>query len=498
MAEEVAAVEHEIRTYGGWRRRHGIGLLGLDTTATFALLGCAIVALTVAAFVPAVLIVLLPPAAAAGVLGLVRVNGIPIARIILARCRWWWGVRRRRNRYRSGIVVDHPRAFQLPGVLAPLTLLSAEDGYGGRYGIVWDRRTGHLTATLRVVPSSTWLADRKDADNWVSAWGGWLAALGHMPAIRWITVTIETAPEPGSTLADAVERAVIPTAPAAALEILRELVETAPAAAADVDTRVSITLDPKACPTSPRNLTDAVAELGRTLDGLVSGLGTCGVTVIGRATAAEIAGAVRIAFDPRSRGEVNRLLTRPGSDEILSWCDAGPVGATEHRDHYEHDGATSVSWAWHEPPRQNVHSDVLARLVAPSPFPKRVTLQYRPLPAATASRVLQQEVNAAAFRSQFRRRTGRDETARDTWDSARARQAAAEEAMGAGVCLVSMYATATVTEPEHLKRAVAQVEAAADSAKIRLRRLWGSQAAGFATTLPCGICPPDLARRAIH
>jgi hypothetical protein len=157
-----------------------------------------------------------------------------------------------------------------------------------------------------------------------------------------------------------------------------------------------------------------------------------------------------------------------------------------------------VSWAWHEPPRQNVRSDILARLVAPGPFPKRITLQYRALPAAPASRVLQQEVNAAAFRAQFRRRTGRDETARDSWDSARARQAAAEEAMGAGVCLVSMYATVTVTEPEQLRRAVAHVEASADAAKIRLRRLWGSQAAGFASTLPCGICPSELSRRLLH
>ncbi|MEU8124921.1 SCO6880 family protein [Spirillospora sp. NPDC049024] len=491
-------MEHDIRTYGGWRRRQGIGLLGLDTTSTFIALGTAMLLVLVAATAPRLLVYLLPPALIGGALSLIRVGGVPLARIVLARCRWHWGVWRGHTRYRAGVVIDHPRAFQLPGVLAPLTLLSAEDGYGGRYGIVWDRRAGLLTATLRVVPASTWLADRSDADTWVASWGGWLAALGHMPAVRWVSVTVDTAPEPGSTLADAVDRAVVDTAPEPARTIMSELVRTAPAAAADVDTRVSITFDPKASAAGPKDLFEAVAELGRTLDGLASRLGGCGVSVLGRATAAEIAGAVRIAFDPDARGEVNRLLARPNSEEILSWADAGPVAATEHTTHYEHDGGHSVSWAWHEPPRQNVRSDVLARLVAPGPFPKRVTLQYRALPAAAASRVLQQEVNAAAFRAQFRRRTGRDETARDSWDAARARQAAAEEAMGAGVCLVSMYATVTVTDPGQLQRAVAQVEASADSAKIRLRRLWGSQAAGFATTLPCGICPPELSRRLLH
>lgn len=487
-------MEPEIRTYGGWRRRHGIGLLGLDTSATFVALAITVVLVVLASVRPAVLpYVALPVLTGAG-LCLIRIGGIPAGRLGMARVRWWWAVWRGRTSYRAGIVVDHPRAFQLPGVLAPLTLLSAEDGRAGRYGIVWDRRTGLLTATLRVVPASTWLADRADGDAWVASWGGWLASLGHLPQVRWVSVTVDTAPEPGSTLTDAVSRSVVPDAPSSAVAILDELVRTAPAAAADVDTRVSITFDPKASPARPRSLAEAVAELGRLLDGLASRLGGCGVSVLGRASAAEIAGTVRTAFDPHSRGEVNRLLSYD-TPEVLSWGDAGPLSAREHTDRYEHDGGTSVCWGWHEPPRQNVRSDILAGLVAPGPFPKRVTLQYRALPAAAASRVVQQEVNAASFRSQFRRRTGRDETARDSIDAARAHQAAAEEAAGAGVCLVSLYAAITVTDPELLPRAVAHMESAAETAKIRLRRLWGSQAAAFATTLPCGICPPDLTHR---
>ncbi|MGI8333649.1 SCO6880 family protein [Actinomadura scrupuli] len=488
----------EVRTYGGWRRRRAIGLLGMGTTTTFTALGIVLTVIVLAAVRPGALIYLLPPALVTAALALIRVGGRPLAQILVGRWRWWWGSWHGHTRYRAGIVIDHPRAFQLPGVLAPLTLLSAEDGYGSRYGIVWDRRTGLLTATLRVVPASTWLADLDDADGWVASWGGWLAALGHMPVVRWVSVTVDTAPEPGSTLADAVATAIDPNAPETARQIIGEVVATAPAAAADVDTQVSVTFDPKASATAPKDLAEAVGELGRTMDTLASALGGCGVTVVGRATAAEIAGTVRTCYDPASRGEVNRLLNRPGSAEILGWCDAGPVGATEHPDRYEHDGGISVSWGWHEPPRQNVRSDVLACLVAPGPYPKRVTLQYRALPAAAASRTLQQEVNAAAFRAQFRRRTGRDETARDAYDTARARQAAGEEAMGAGVCLVSMYATVTVTHPNHLAHAVAHTEAAAGTAKIRLRRLWGSQAAGFATTLPCGICPAELARRLTH
>src|SRR6266700_3518290 len=136
----------------------------------------------------------------------------------------------------------------LPGVLAGTELLTARDGSGGRYGLVRDRHTGYLTATLRVAAASTWLADPVDADRWVANWAGWLASLGYAPALRWVTVTIDTAPEPGSTLTDQVAAALDTSAPRTAVEIMDALVAVAPAAAADVDTRVSLTFDPKSFP----------------------------------------------------------------------------------------------------------------------------------------------------------------------------------------------------------------------------------------------------------
>ena len=490
------------RTYGGWRRRRSIGLLGLGTTGTLILLGAAVIVVISAAISLTVLAYAAPPIIIVGGLSLIRVGGIPLGQVALQRLRWWRATARGYTSHRAGVVLQHPRAFQLPGVLASTALLSAEDGYGGRYGLVWDRHTGLLTATLRVVPASTWLADRADADSWVANWGAWLASLGHMPMIRWVSITVDTAPEPGSTLADTVTAALSPQAPPSAARIMQQLVDSAPGASADVDTRVSITFDPKASPAAPRGLTEAAAEVGRSLQGLESALGTCGVTVLGRASATEVAGIVRTAFDPHARGEVNRIVETaradPSQGERLGWDQAGDRGAKEFPDRYEHDGGISVSWAWDEAPRSNVHSDVLARLVAPTSFPKRVTVQYRPLPAASATRVLDTEVQAGAFRRHYRARTGRDETARDVHDEARARQAANEEAMGAGVGLLAMYVTATVTDLTQLPRAVADTEAAAEGSKIRLRRLWRSQSPGFATTLPCGICPAELASRWPH
>src|SRR5580704_2954117 len=184
------------RDYGGWRRRRGIGLWGLGTGGTFTVLAVAGVVILVAAAEPRALVFVAPPVIIAGSAGLTRIGGEPLALRTLRRLRWWHASARNYTKYRAPVVMEHSPAFILPGVLAPAALPSAENGYLGRYGLVWDRRTGMLTATLRIVPASTWLADRADADSWVAIWGGWLASLGYVPMLKWVTVTVESAPEP--------------------------------------------------------------------------------------------------------------------------------------------------------------------------------------------------------------------------------------------------------------------------------------------------------------
>ena len=497
----TAAGQEGPRTYGGWRLRRPVGLLGLGPIGTFVLLGAVIAVLaTVGASPRTGLLIAVPVLAGCG-LALTRTGGVPLATAAAVRIRWWLAVSRDWTAYRAGTVAAQPGAVQLPGVLAATMLVSAEDGLGGRYGLVWDRHTGCLTATIRVTPASPWLADAETADTWVAGWGAWLASLGFLPAVRWVSVTVETSPEPGTRLADAVAAAASPAAPDPARQIMTAIAAAAPQAAASVATRVSVTFDPKADPTRPGSLAEAAAAVTRTLHGLTPGLGSCGVAVDGLAGPAELAGIVRTAFDPAARGEITRVLAASRADTAgagippLTWLDAGPVGATEMTDRYQHDSGISVSWAWHEAPRQNVTSAVLARLASPGPYAKRVTLQYRPLPAAAAARAIEAEVNAAGFREAFRNKTGRDATARDRYDSSRAAQAAAEEASGAGVVLIGCYVTVTVTDADDLPRAAAATEAAAESSRIRLRPMYNSQAAGFATTLPCGICPPEMARR---
>ena len=340
-------------------------------------------------------------------------------------------------------------------------LVSAEDGYGGRYGLVWDRHTGCLTATVLVTPASPWLADAGDADAWVAGWGAWLAGLGFLPQVRWVTVAVETAPEPGTRLADAVAAAASPDAPEAARQIMTAVAAAAPHAAAAVSTRVSITFDPKADPSRPGDLAAAAAAVTRTLQGLVPGLGACGVAVDRLAGPADLAGMVRCAYDPSARGEVARLLAaaRAGHGPMpLTWLDAGPVGAQEMSDCYQHDSGVSVSWAWHEAPRQAVTSSVLARLAsrpyteaAVAAVPADARRRGRPVDRGRGQR----HRVPGGVQAQDRPRRHRPRRLRHRARRAGRRRGGRRRA----VVLIGLFVTVTVTDAGDLPRAVSATEA---------------------------------------
>ncbi|GAB3831558.1 SCO6880 family protein [Dactylosporangium cerinum] len=189
----MTASEGQVRTYGGWRRSRGIGLMGLGSAQTLMV----VIALTVLIISVSVdrtvgMIVAGPALLLIGGTVL-RWDGVPLLHGLLQRIRWGWGSARGYTAYRSGVTAAHPHGWQLPGVLAPTTLLSVTDP-AGDYGVVWHRRLGTMTVTLRVAATSTWLVDPGQAERWVANWGSWLASLGYLPTVRWIAVTVDTAP----------------------------------------------------------------------------------------------------------------------------------------------------------------------------------------------------------------------------------------------------------------------------------------------------------------
>lgn len=481
----------EPRLYGHWRAERGWGLGSLSTAQTCSVFAAVLAPLLLATVAPgaALALGLLATCAVLGVT--VRVGGSTTTEALTRRLRFAHGRAKGWTELSGGLITEHPRRHDLPGPLAPLVPLDTDDGRGGRQCLVFDRQTGTLSAVLRCAPAGLDLADRASADEWVACWGAWLADLGHRPVIRHVAVTVDTAPG-GIADSEYLRSRISPDAPPVARRLLEELVELTPSTSAQTDARVTITLDPARAAPRPADLLASVAEVTRWLPGLEAGLANCGVGVLGRESVPGLAARVRSAFDPVSRDEISREGV---AHQLRHWVQAGPVSATETWDAYRHDSGISVSWALLEAPRQAVSARVLVPLLAPGPYPRRVSLLYLPYPADQAAARVESEITAGQLRRAWSRRARREETHRERDDHDRAVQAAREEAEGAGVGRLTVYVTTTVTDPGQLPAAVADVEQRAGAAKLRLRRMWGAQQAGFAAGLGLGINPNELAGR---
>jgi hypothetical protein len=488
------------RMYGGWRPRRGFGVGRFTESQTAVLAGCVFIPLgtwvAVATFSLSMLAmpVVIGAAAVIGLLTVIphRTHGTSIGGALVIWARTGSATRKRWTEWETGVFTTHPRRNELPGVLAPTVPLSTRDGLGQPYGLLWDRRTGRLTASVRVAPVGTVLADQDRTDLWVGSFAAWQASLGYQPTIEWVSIVVESAPSAGTELADYVADRIDPGAPAIARETMIEVAESHRGSTADISVRVNLTFQPQRARPAPKDDAERVAEVSRAMAGIEGDLPLCGVASLGRATAAHWTHWLRSAYDPHARGDVARLAEQ---NHLLAWADAGPVVAESLNDHLWHDSGWSVSWALAGLPNQNVTSNILAPLVTPGRWHRRVCLTYQPIPAEQAGDVVQREAAGSTFRRELRRRRKIDDTARDRADEARARQAAEEEAAGAGVGLWGLYVTTTVEDPRQLPDAIADVESRARNAKLRLRRCWGWQHAGFVASLGAGIYPPELTRR---
>lgn len=478
-----------VRTYGQWRLPKGAGLLGLGTGGTailflgmIAVLIGILIDLRLGALVAVVVAVVIAPL-------LVRVGGRTGAQAMAARLAWWSGRRARQHLYRSGPLSAMPAGqARLPGLLAPSTMLCAQDAYGRSFGLIKVPWAHHYTAVLRCNADGAALVDAEQVDTWVANWGGWLAALAHEPGIAGVSVTIDTAPDSGQRLRSEVDRLVRPGAPELAAQVLQQTAAHYPAGSAQVATRVAITWGP-AMVAGRRDDTDIAIEIGNRLPGLAEGLARTGAGAAVPMTAAALAEMARVAYDPGCATDID--AARGDGDTGISWDDAGPIASQEFWGALRHDSGMSVTWAMEEAPRGTVLSSVLTQLVSPHPqLPrKRVTLLYRPHSPGDAARIVDADVRDAIFNATKNTRA----TARATADLRATEQSANEEASGSGVVRFALLLTVTVPAHEQLAATEAVVRSLAATARIRLRRCYGSQSAAFAASLGVGVLLPQHA-----
>jgi hypothetical protein len=373
---------------------------------------------------------------------------------------------------------------------------TAQDAIGRLYGLVEIPQAKQWAVMLRVAAQTGSLVDMETRDVWVASWGEYLAQLGQEGGVVQAAAVVETAPDPGQSLAAHVSGLVRDDAPPFAARVQYAAATEFPIGVSETVGYVSLTF-------SERNLgvargrggveaaAHAVAEeIGRRLPGLSVSLKAAGVSMGVPLTPTDLARRVREAYDPACARDF-AVAEAAGAPMELDWSDAGPAAHDEACRDYRHDSGRSRTWEAIKPPPGVVRDNLLERLMSPSiQVPrKRVTLLYRPVDAADTASLVDRDLRAAINREGRRRGVAH---AHDTADLRAAKQATDEEADGAGVVGFSILVTATVLDDIDFDTACAAIERAARSARIRLSPVYGAQSAAFAAALGVGVSLPDL------
>lgn len=479
------------RTYGNWRKPTSPGLFGLGSAGTALMLGGLIfmvIIIAVAGFWRGLIVSVL--------LGLVLLaivrrdkHGKSMLDRGIARGAWLTARRRGAHLYRSGpLGLALWGTHQLPGLAASLRVTEHQDSYGRPFVLVYAPSTSTYAVVLSTEPEGASLVDQEQVDVWVADWGHWLAALGDEPGVEAAAVTIETAPDTGHRLRREVRNNIDPSGPAFAREMLANVVELHPAGSNIIKGYVTITFSAESSSTGKKR---SALEMGRDvaarLPGLTGSLSATGAGAVRPMAAAELCEVVRTAYSP-AMGEVVEEAHAQDEETDLTWDDVGPAAAEAEWGGYRHDEAYSISYSMTTAPRGNVHSMVLARLLAPhrDVARKRVTLLYRPIDAARAAAIVESDLRAAEFLAT----SSTKPKARAVIATRSAAATASEEATGAGLVNFGMIVTATVTDHEKISEAKAAIDNLSATARLRLRPVYGAQDAAFAAALPLGLVLP--------
>ncbi|MEU6375354.1 SCO6880 family protein [Streptomyces sp. NPDC046909] len=474
-------------TYGNWRRprRPGLGPLGLvGTVVVFGGLVLTLLASLISLL--AALVVFVPVVLFLVPLAIRTQDGRNVYQLMALRIGWLRRKSKGAHLYVSGPLSPRPGGrFRPPGLLNKVTVSEGHDAYDRPFGVLHHSARNLHTIVLGCDPDGGSLVDPEQVDVWVAQWGEWLARLSHEPGLRGAGVIVETAPDPGTRLANEVLPRIRPDAPPAARAVMHEVVERYPTASSEMHTYVTLTY---AVPGgNKRKKEDIVTDLAIRIPGLLSGLVGAGGGAAYPLSAERIAEVVRVAYDPAVAADVLEARAQHGGTR-LEWDDAGPAGAVETVSSYQHDSGVSRTWLMTLAPRGTVRSSVLRGMLeaVSGTRRKRVALVYRPVDPATAARIVEADRRAA----QFMATSGRGMVqARAASEVRAAEQTAAEEASGAGLVEFSLMLTVTVDSSEQLADAGVAVRNLTAASRVQMRPADRMQAAAFTCTLPVGILP---------
>jgi hypothetical protein len=217
---------------------------------------------------------------------------------------------------------------------------------------------------------------------------------------------------------------------------------------------------------------------------VVQGLEAAEVKVLGALTPAQLARALRTAFDPYARTELAALETADPDRAGLSEAGAWPLGAQERWDHYRTDGAVHATYWIGGWPRVDVSPMFMDALLGRSSIVRTVAVTFEPIPLERSTREVEAAITRDRADHELRHRFGQSETARQRQAEEATARRESELAAGHGEVRLAGFVTVTGRDIDDLRRACAEVHEHAARARLELHRMYGQQADAFTFTLP--------------
>lgn len=351
-----------------------------------------------------------------------------------------------------------------PGLRPPGIVLSSDPGLPGDapIGIVRDRRSGTCAAVLPVQGCSYCLLDPGEQVQRLEGWRRVLGSLARpgspVVKVQWLQRSWIGA----DGQARVPEEAQGHGGPNPAASSYAQLLDTALPALANH--RVWLALVVELRPPG-----EAVTALRREL----------------RLLEGQLRAADLKPLHPLGPDELAELVGQPSRTAGAPACGAWPLARREGWSAYQTDAFWHATYWVAEWPRTEVGPDFLAPLLLTSAR-TAVSLLMAPVPSDRAMREVRSARTADLADAQLRARAGFLQSARRERETVGVARREEELADGHQEFRFSGYVTVSAEGEDQLAAACAEVEHAAQSARLELRRLFGRQAEAYTWTLPLG------------
>lgn len=379
--------------------------------------------------------------------------------------------------------VTRPRQdglLHLPGSAASLRVVTPGDSANGA-AAVHDPHRHTLTAVARVTGRAFALLDPTAQAHAVAGWGRALAGIARTGNIAAVQVLERTVPDSGSTLARHWAHQGHPDTPVAG-QVYADLVASAGPAAAPHETYLAIALDLKAAKgliaQAGGGMPGAFTVMQQTTAAVAQAVRSAGLTVTGWLTAREIAAVVRTAYDPAALAALQKW-SDSGQAEAAPAA-AGPVVQAEEADRLRTDSSRHTVYWISDWPRVETGPGFLHQIMFTPGVRRALSLVYVPQSLESALRDVQRRKAAIVADAAERRRRGQVDAEADSaeYDDVKDR----ERQLIAGhadVALAGLLVVSADTDTL-LDAACTQIETAAVTAQVDLRRLYFQQPDAFA------------------